>query len=130
MKHFFELTFRPFFVLTGVATALGSLNAFWPRWTAETVEKIPFVQDYTIILQHWGFMLGLMGVFMIVAAFKADWRNPILVFAALEKAFVVYLVLANRNQPFAHSLIAGAAMDATVVLYTVAFFEVCGFKAP
>jgi len=130
MKHFFELTFRPFFVLTGVATALGCLDAFWPRWTAETVEKIPFVQDYTIILQHWGFMLGLMGIFMIVAAFKADWRNPILVFAALEKAFVVYLVLANRNHPYAHTLIAGAAMDATVVLYTVAYFGVCGFKAP
>jgi len=130
MKRFFELTFRPFFVLTGVGTALGCLDAFWPRWTAETVEKIPFVLDYTIILQHWGFMLGLMGVFMIIAAFKADWRNPILVFAALEKTFVVYLVVANRTQAYAQGLIGGAVMDATVVLYTVAYFGVCGFKIP
>ena len=128
MKRFFELTFRPFFVLTGVGTALGCLDAFWPRWTAETVEQIPFVQDYTIILQHWGFMLGLTGVFMIVAAYKADWRNPILLFAALEKTFAVYLVVANHNQPYARGLIAGAVMDTTVVLYTIAYFRVCGFK--
>jgi hypothetical protein len=105
MKRFFELSFRPFFVLTGIGTALGSLNAFWPRWTAETVEKIPFVQDYTIILQHWGLMLGLMGVFMIIAAFKVDWRNPILVFAALEKTFVVYLVVANSHQAYVHGFL-------------------------
>jgi hypothetical protein len=129
MKRFFELSFRPFFVLTGIGTALGGLNAFWPRWTAETVEKIPFVQDYTIVLQHWGFMLGLMGVFMIIAAFKVDWRNPILVFAALEKTFVVYLVVANRHQAYAQGLVGGAVMDATVVLYTLSYFGVYGLKA-
>jgi len=48
---------------------LGALNAFWPQWAAEKVDLIPFIQDYTIILQHWGFMLGVMGVFMIIAAF-------------------------------------------------------------
>jgi hypothetical protein len=61
MKRFFELSFRPFFVLTGIGTALGGLNAFLPIWPAETVEKIPFVQECTIILQHWGIMLGLVG---------------------------------------------------------------------
>jgi len=94
------------------------------------VEKIPFVQDYTIVLQHWGFMLGLMGIFMIIAAFKVDWRNPILVFAALEKTFVVYLVVANRNQAYAQGLVGGAVMDATVVLYTLSYFGVYGLKAP
>jgi len=82
MKRFFDLTFKPFFVLTGFAAALGALNAFWPKWAAEKVELIPFVQDYTIVLQHWGIMLGLVGVFMIVAAFRTDWRNPILIFSA------------------------------------------------
>ena len=128
MKRFFALTFRPFFVLTGAVTALGSLNAFWPRWTVDSVEKIGFVQDYTIILQHWGFMLGLMGVFMIVAAFREEWRKPILIFSALEKAFIVYLVVANGSHPYADGLKAGAWMDATVVLYTVVYFKVGGFQ--
>jgi hypothetical protein len=130
MKRLFELTFRTFLVLTGIGTALGGLNAFWPRWTAETVEKIPFVRDYTIVLQHWGIMLGLVGAFMIVAAFRPDWRTPILLFTLLEKAFIVYLVLVNASQPYAQGLKIGAAMDATVVLYTLAYFGVYGLKAP
>jgi hypothetical protein len=97
MKPFFKIAFRTFFVVTGAGTALGALNAFWPRWAAERVDRIAFVQDYTIILQHWGFMLGLMGVFMIVAAFQEDWRTPILIYGVFEKAFFTYLVLANGS---------------------------------
>ncbi len=65
---------------------------------SEDVGKIPFVREYTIITQHWGIMVGLMGVFMIVAAFKVEWRKPILIYSLLEKAFMVYLVLANGSQ--------------------------------
>jgi hypothetical protein len=86
MKHFFDLTFRPFFVLTGMVTTLGALNAFWPQWTVEKVELIPFNQDYTIILQHWGIMPGVVGVFMIVAAFRTEWRTPILIIKCVRKS--------------------------------------------
>jgi hypothetical protein len=127
MKRFFDLTFKPFFVLTGIGTAFASLYAFWPRWAAETVAKFPFVPDYTIITQHWGIMVGLMGVFMIVAAFKVEWRKPILIYSLLEKAFMVYLVLANGSHSYSHSFKGGAAMDATVVLYTIIYFAVFGF---
>jgi hypothetical protein len=127
MKRFFAFTFRPFFVLTGMATTLGALNAFWPRWTVEKVELIPFVQDYTLILQHWGIMLGLMGVFMVVAAYYTAWRSPILIFCVLEKAFIVYLVVANITRSYSRGFWAGAGMDATVVLYTIGYFTVCGF---
>ena len=129
MKRFFELTFRPFFVITGAFTALASLNAFWPRWAVETVEKITFIQEYTIILQHWGILVGLLGVFMIVAAYRPEWRIPVLIFSAVEKAFIVFLVVANGNHSYSEGFRLGAAMDATVVLYTIVYFWVYGFKA-
>jgi hypothetical protein len=66
----------------------------------------------------------------IIAAFSAAWRYPILIFCALEKAFVVYLVAVNWNRPYARGLWGGAAMDATIVLYTLAFFTVRGFTKP
>ncbi len=128
MKRFFQFTFRPFFVLTGIGTALAGLYAFWPRWAVETLGKIPFVQDYTIIVQHWGIIVGLMGVFMIVAAFKVEWRKPILIYSTLEKIFMVFLVVANHSHTYAQGFKAGAAMDATVVLYTIVYFAVCGFN--
>ncbi len=128
MKRFFDLTFRPFFVITGIGTAAASLYAFWPRWATETAGKIPFVPEYTIITQHWGIIVGLMGVFMIVAAFKVQWREPILLYSLLEKAFMVYLVLANWGHSYTQGFKAGAAMDATVVLYTIGYFAVFGKK--
>ena len=128
MKHFFNLTFRPFFVIAGMATALGGLNAFWPRWTVEKVELVPFNQDYIIILQHWGIMLGLTGVFMIVAAYCAAWRNPVLIFSAGEKAFIVYLVVANLTSPYARGFWVAGVVDGTIVLYTIAYFVACGFE--
>ncbi|MGA9587171.1 MAG: hypothetical protein WBQ95_17700 [Terracidiphilus sp.] len=128
MQRFFELTFKPFFVITGLGTALASLYAFWPRWAAETVGKIPFVTEYTIITQHWGIMVGLMGVFMIVAALKVEWRKPILIYSLLEKGFMVYLVLANGGQSYAQGFKVGAAMDATVVVYTIIYFAVFGLS--
>jgi hypothetical protein len=129
MKRFFELTFRPFFVLTGIGTALAGLYAFWPRWAVENVAKITFVQDYTIVLQHWGIMVGLMGVFMIVAAYYKDWRKPILIYSGFEKSFMVYLVATNISLPFSQGFWLPATMDATVVVYTVVYFAVCGFAS-
>jgi hypothetical protein len=93
------------------------------------VQKIPFVEDYTIILQHWGIMVGLMGIFMIVAAFSVEWRKPILIYSAFEKIFLVYLVVANGSHPYAQGFKMGATMDGTVVLYTIAYFAVYGFTA-
>ena len=107
MIRFFDLTFVWFFVITGIGTAAAGLYAFWPRWTVKTIGKIPFVREYTIITQHWGIMVGLMGVFMIAAAFKVEWRTPILLYSLLEKAFMVYLVVANRSQPYSQGFKAG-----------------------
>ena len=127
MKRFFDLTFKPFFVITGIGTAAAILYAFWPRWAAETAGKIPFIPDYTILTQHWGIMVALMGAFMIAIAFKVEWRKPILIYSLLEKAFMVYLVLANGSHSYSQGFKPGAAMDATVVLYTIVYFAVFGF---
>jgi hypothetical protein len=127
MKRFFDLTFKPFFVITGIGTASASFYAFWPRWATENAGKLSFVPDYTILVQHWGIMVGLMGVFMIVAAFKVEWRKPILIYSLFEKAFMVYLVLANWGHSYTQGFRGGAAMDATVVLYTIGYFAVFGF---
>jgi hypothetical protein len=32
-------------------------------------------------------MVGLMGIFMVVAAFRESWRVPILLYSLIEKAF-------------------------------------------
>jgi hypothetical protein len=126
VKSFIERTFRPFFILTGLVTLLAACDSFWPQWALENIQRIEFIQGYTIIVQHWGAMVGLMGVFMIVAACREEYRSPILIYSAIEKAFMVYLVLMNREGSYAQGFFIPAAMDAAVVLYTIVYFYIYG----
>lgn len=125
-QRFFATTFKPFFVCTGLGTALIGLYALFPEWALAKLAQLNYQQDYTIIIQHWGIMVGLMGLFMIVAAVVPAWRLPILVFSGIEKAFMVWLVLSNTDQEFARGFWIPAAVDSTVVLYTIAYFWVIG----
>ena len=72
--------------------------------------------------------VGLMGIFMIVAAYRAEWQIPILTYCAGEKAFIVYLVAVNGSRSYARGLWLGAGMYATVLLYIIAYVAVCGFR--
>lgn len=126
---FFDRTVSAFFLLTGAGTALIGLYAVLPSWAMPTLAKLDYLQQYTIIIQHWGIMVGLMGVFMMAAAVIPAWRPPILLYSALEKAFMVWLVLSSAAHSYAAGFWLPAAVDATVVVYTIAYFRCCGFRS-
>lgn len=73
-------------------------------------------------------MVGLMGVFMIAAAIVPAWRVLILVYSAMEKSFMVWLVLTNANQPFVTGFWVPLVIDSTVVIYTIGYFLCNGFR--
>lgn len=127
LVRFFSRTARPFFLLTGAGTALIALYAVLPTWALPNLAKLPYLQDYTIIVQHWGIMVGLMGVAMMAAAVVPEWRVPIFLYSGIEKAFMVWLVLSNAQQPFVTGFWVPCALDATVVLYTIGYFSAVGF---
>ncbi len=122
MKRFIDITIKPFLVITGLGTAAAGVNAFFPRFAVETVQKLEFVPEQTIFIQHWGIMVCLMGVFMIAAAFKASWRTPILIYSTLEKSFMVFLVLSNLDRSYSAGFFAPATMDAVIVVYSLLYF--------
>ena len=62
MKRFIYKTSKLVFIIGGIGTALANLNAFFPRFTVENVQKLEFVQEYTIFVQQWGIMVGLMSL--------------------------------------------------------------------
>ena len=130
LQEFFSRTFRPFYLLTGAGTALIGIFAFLPSWAVPTIVQLPWIVEYTIIVQHWGIMVGLMGLFMMGAAIYPSWRFPIAVYSTVEKAFMVWLVLANASQPHAAGFWVPFALDLTVVAYTIGYFAYCGFDIP
>lgn len=127
--RFFDRTVQPFFLLTGAGTALVGLYAFAPAWTMPNIGKLPYLENYTIIIQHWGMMVCLMGFAMMGAAMVPQWRLPIFLYSAIEKAFMVWLVLSNAQQPFVRGFWVPFALDSTVVIYTVGYFLAFGFRS-
>lgn len=122
MKQFVDGALKPVLIIGGFGTAAAGLYAFWPQWAVANIANIEFVQDYTIFVQHWGIMVGLIGVMMVAAAFKPSWVFPVLLYAALEKAFMVYLFASNASYGFAAGFLVPAAMDAIIVLYCLLYF--------
>ena len=88
----------------------------------ENIQKLEWVPEYTIFVQHWGIMVSLMGVFMVAAAFKVAWRTPILLYSLLEKAFMVFLVVTNLGQPYSSGFWVPAAMDAGITVWSIVYF--------
>jgi hypothetical protein len=130
LESFFSRTFRPFYLVTGAGTALIGLFAFFPSWATQNVARLPFLAEYTIIIQHWGIMVGLMGLFMMGAAIFPEWRLPIGLYSVFEKAFMVWLVLFNAKQPYVTGFWIPFAIDLTVVIYTIGYFVYCGLDSP
>ena len=122
MQKFVDLTLKPVLIIGGALTATAGLNAFLPRVGVEQVLKLEFVSSYTILVQHWGIMVCLMGVLMVVAAFKEGWRPPILLYAMLEKAFMAALVGINAGERFASGFTAPAVMDALIAVWILVYF--------
>lgn len=129
IHRFFQHTFIPFFLFTGAGTALIGIYALFPRWAVENLAKLAFVQDYTIMVQHWGIMVCLMGLFMMCAALIPAWRLPILVYSGIEKSFMVWLVLSNAQEEYVRGFWLPFVLDSTVVLYTIGYFATMGFSS-
>ncbi len=122
MQKFIDVTIKPVLIIGGAGTALAGLNAFLPRFAVENVQKIEWVPEYTIFVQHWGIMVCLIGVFMVAAAFKESWRTPIVLYGMIEKAFMVFLAFSNLGEPFSRGFLAPAIMDATITAWSIVYF--------
>ncbi len=89
MQGFIDKTLKPVLIIGGLGTAAAGLYAFAPQFAVENIAGIEFIQDYTIFVQHWGFTVSLIGLMMVVAAYRPVWALPVLIIVAAEKAFIV-----------------------------------------
>jgi hypothetical protein len=122
MQKFIDATIKPVLIIGGLGTAAAGLYAFFPQFAMENIAELEFIGNYTIIVQHWGIMVGLFGIMMVAAAFQESWRTPILLYGLIEKAFMVFLVVSNLGQPFASGFYAPAVMDALITAWLIVYF--------
>jgi hypothetical protein len=122
MKSVIEKSLKPVLVIGGLGTAAAGIYAFFPGYAVANIAELEFRQDYTIFVQHWGIMVGLIGVMMVAAAFKPSWVMPVMIYGVLEKAFMVYLVLSNVNESYSKGFWAPATMDGIITVYSLLYF--------
>ena len=122
MQWFIDKTLKPVLIIGGLGTAAAMAYAFAPQFAVTNIAGLEFRQEYTIFVQHWGIMVGLIGLMMVAAAFKPAWVFPVMIYAALEKAFMVYLVVSNASQSFSEGFWLPATMDGCIVLYSLLYF--------
>ncbi len=122
MKRFIDKTLKPVLIIGGLGTAAAFLYAFFPQFAVENIAGFEFNEDYTIFVQHWGIMVGLIGVMMVAAAFRPTWVLPIMIYASLEKAFMVYLFVSNASYSHSDGFCAPATMVWIIVVYSLLYF--------
>ena len=122
MKKFIDATIKPVLIIGGLGTAAALLYAFWPHFALANIANLDLVQEDIIFVRHWGIMVGLIGVFMVAAAFIESWRTPIILYGLFEKAFMVYLVAMYSSFPYAQGFYVPAAMDAFLTVYSILYF--------
>lgn len=122
LDKFIKVTLKPLLIIGGAGTALAGAYAFFPEFSVTNIQKIDWEQEYTIFVQHWGMMVLLMGLFMIAAAFKESWRYPIMLYAMIEKAFMVLLAVLNFSHSFSEGFYIPAILDAIIAVYCLLYF--------
>ena len=122
MKAFIDKTIKPVLIVGGLGTGAAGLYAILPQSAVEKLQGWTFDPEYTIFVQHWGMMVGLLGAFMVMAAFKESWRTPVLLYALIGKTFIVTLCLANRDQSSSSGFLVPALMDAIIAAWCLLYF--------
>ncbi|MFH7242088.1 MAG: hypothetical protein ACHWZW_04480 [Spirulina sp.] len=117
----------------GLATASCFIYAIAPTWGIVNILKIPydetfksdyFNQGHYFFYNHWGVMVGFMGVVMVVAAFKKSWRAPVVFYSFAEKAWMVGLYVISRGfaNPNTYGYFPVLVVDSLVSLWTLGYW--------
>lgn len=124
LEAFIRMTIGPFLIVGGLLTAIMFIGAVAPRAAATRSLKLPWDENYTVVVRHWGFIVGMVGLMLIWAFFDRAVLFPAMLFSAVEKAFMVYLVLSSLKKPWAKGLVPAAVIDGIMVLYSLLYFAV------
>lgn len=123
---FFNKFLKPFLIIGGLVTMYAGIYAINPEAALLDMNNLPYDSNYVFLFRHWGIMVGLMGFFIALSAYKPTWQQPIILYSFLEKLFMVYLFMSNFFNPeTAHlnaSFVPFAITDVIIVTYTLGYW--------
>jgi hypothetical protein len=130
---FFTRHLSRMLIVMGLATASVFIFAIAPRWATAHVLSLPWSDDFAaayfdrghhLVYQHWGVMVGFMGVLMVVSAFRPSWRHPVVFFSFAEKFLMVvlFLLAGGFSDPSNHGFLPVVVVDTIVSVWTIGYW--------
>ncbi|WP_286263671.1 hypothetical protein [Thalassotalea atypica] len=113
---------KSFLCLTGAGTAAAFIYAIAPAWALTNLNGVTLDGSHQLLIQHWGAIVGLVGVMMIVAAYKPQWRESTLLLCTAEKAYLVFLFLFHQSNPLVGEFGLFALADSLMIVFVLGYW--------
>lgn len=87
-------------IISGLITSGLGIISIFPEFVLKTMFDLDFYQNYSIIIKHWSMSVAIAGIFLIISAFKKEWRIPIMLYSIIEKIYLVLLCIIALKYPY------------------------------
>ena len=122
MQTIIDKTLKPFLVIFGVITMLPGMMTLSPETGLLRVFQLELIPEYTIVAQHWGLMIFLVGLLMVVSVFRPRLVFPVMLYATLQKTGMAILAASHRGKLWAAGFQQVIVIDGICVLYALLSF--------
>jgi uncharacterized membrane protein HdeD (DUF308 family) len=117
MRTWIDKLLKPYLIVIGLVTMLPGLLVIRPTLGLSRLFQLTLPAEAMLIVQHWGAMLFLVGVLMVIAAFRSSLVWSVMLYATLEKSAIALLAFVYRGQPWAEGFQMVMVMDGCCALY-------------
>lgn len=129
LERFFEKTIYAYLMVTGFLTATAFSTFIAPEWSMTNLffyneQMMENKQYLQATYQHWGVMVGCIGVLLMVSARVKSLRTSTMIYSGFEKAMFVGLFLYNvcvNDYQWFYGWSGVFALDGFVTLYSLVY---------
>jgi hypothetical protein len=129
LERFFEKTMKAYLLVTGFLTATAFSTFLAPEWSMQNLffynEEMMINKEYLqATYQHWGVMVGSIGVLLMFSAKYKQLRTSTMIYSAFEKSMFVGLFLYNvcvNDYQWFYGWSGVFALDGFVTVYSLAY---------
>jgi hypothetical protein len=124
LDRFIGSTLKGMLIVFGLITGVAILGAFDVELMNNVLFRglLEFTPTSEPIVRHWGLMIFGVGALMIVSAFWPWLQFTTMLFATIEKLFIVWLTLSVRGQPWGDAYLTSGLIDGIFALYGILYF--------
>jgi hypothetical protein len=122
LDNFILRTQKLVMIVFGLTTCATLLFAVDMDLFPMLVKGVDYTEASVPALRHWGIMVFGIGALLVAAAFYPWLRFTTMVYSTIEKGFMIYLYLSNRNALWGAGYQTMFIVDTIICVYSILYF--------